>query len=54
MAQPARITLLHPRGEGFWWLVVESPLLVVLVGLGFHFFLGPTLLADLEEFEEAH
>ena len=51
-AQPYRITLLHPRGEGFWWLVVEPPLLVVLVGLVFHFFLAPSLLADLEEADE--
>ncbi|MFN2468225.1 MAG: hypothetical protein ABR521_08890 [Gaiellaceae bacterium] len=52
IAQPYRITLLHPRGEGFWWLVVEPPLLVVLVGLVFHLFLAPPLLADLEEADE--
>ena len=47
--QPERITLLHPRGEGFWWLVVEAPLLVVLVGALFHFLVLPGLLADLGE-----
>jgi hypothetical protein len=36
VAQPYRITLLHPFGEGFWWLVGgESPLYVVLAGLVF-------------------
>ena len=30
--QPWRVTLLHPHGQGFWWLVVEPPLLVVAVG----------------------
>ena len=52
LLQPYRVTLLHPRGESFWWLVVEPPLLVVLVGLLFHFVVVPGLLADLEE-EEA-
>ena len=47
--QPYRITLLHPRGESFWWLVVEPPLLVIAVGLLFHFFVVPGLLEDLEE-----
>jgi hypothetical protein len=49
IAQPYRITLLHPRGESFWWLVVEPPLLVVAVGLLFHFVVLPGLLEDLEE-----
>src|SRR2546423_13507990 len=47
--QPYRVTLLHPRGQGFWWLFVEPPLLVVLVGLFFHFIVVPGLLEDLEE-----
>ena len=34
--QPWRLTLLHPYGQGFWWLVVEPPLLVVLAGILFH------------------
>jgi hypothetical protein len=49
LLQPYRITLLHPRGESFWWLVVEPPLLVVAVGLLFHFVVLPGLLEDLEE-----
>jgi hypothetical protein len=49
IVQPYRITLLHPRGEGFWWLVVEPPLLVIAVGLLFYFVVLPGLLEDLEE-----
>jgi len=47
--QPYRITLLHPRGEGFWWLFVQPPLLVVAVGLLFYFVVLPGLLEDLGE-----
>jgi hypothetical protein len=47
--QPYRVTLLHPRGQGFWWLVVEPPLLVMAVGLLFHFLVLPGLLEDLED-----
>ena len=46
--QPYRLTLLHPRGQGFWWLVVEPPLLVVLAGIAFTFVVARPLLADLE------
>jgi hypothetical protein len=49
IVQPYRITLLHPRGQGFWWLFVEPPLLVVAVGLLFYFFVLPGLLEDLGE-----
>ncbi len=49
IAQPDRLTLLHPRGEGFWWLVVEPQLLVIAVGLLFHFVVVPGLLEDLED-----
>lgn len=49
LLQPYRLTFLHPRGQGFWWLVVEPPLLVMLVGLLFHFLVVPGLAADLEE-----
>jgi hypothetical protein len=49
IAQPYRLTLLHPRGEGFWWLVVEPPLLVIAVSLLFHFLVLRGLLEDLEE-----
>ena len=49
LVQPYRLTLLHPRGQGFWWLFVEPPLLVIAVGLFFHFVVLPGLLEDLEE-----
>ena len=51
--QPYRLTVLHPYGQGFWWLFSEPPLYVVLVGLGFALFLAPALLKDLEEAEDA-
>ena len=35
IVQPYRITLLHPRGEGFWYLAVQPPLLVVAAGVLF-------------------
>lgn len=47
--QPYRVTLLHPRGQGFWWLVAEPPLLVVVVGVVFSLVVARPLLADLEE-----
>ena len=53
LVQPDRITLLHPYGQGFWWLFVEPPLLVIAVGLFFHFVVVPGLLEDLEEEEHA-
>jgi hypothetical protein len=46
--QPYRVTLLHPRGQGFWWLVVEPPLLVILVGVLFSLVVAPGLLEDLD------
>jgi hypothetical protein len=49
VAQPYRITLLHPRGQGFWWLAVEPPLLVALVGVLFSLVVVPGLVEDLEE-----
>lgn len=50
--QPYRLTLLHPHGQGFWWLLAEPPLYVVLVGVLFRFLLVPGLLADLRAVEE--
>ena len=47
--QPYRLTVLHPHGQGFWWLFVEPPLLVIAVGLLFYFVVVPGLLEDLEE-----
>ena len=49
VVQPYRVTLLHPTGQGFWWLFVEPPLLVVAVGLFFYFVITPGLLRDLAE-----
>ena len=51
LVQPYRITLLHPYGQGIWWLISEPPLYVVLVGLLFHWLVAPGLLDDLEEAE---
>ena len=51
--QPHRLTFLHPHGQGFWWLLAEPPLYVVLVGLTFAVFLAPALIQDLEEAEDA-
>jgi hypothetical protein len=47
--QPWRMTLLHPYGQGFWWLLVEPPLLVVAAGLLFHAFVARPLVHDLED-----
>ena len=52
LAQPYRVTLLDPDKHGFWHLAVQPPLLVILVGIVFHFWVVPGLLADLEEIEE--
>jgi hypothetical protein len=47
--QPWRMTLLHPLGQGFWWLVAEPPLLVVVAGIVFHLLVARPLVDDLEE-----
>jgi hypothetical protein len=52
VAQPYRVTLLHPRGQSFWWLAVEPPLLVVLVGVLFSLVVAPGLLEDLPKEDE--
>jgi hypothetical protein len=46
--QPYRITLLHPHGQGFWWLLVEPPLLAVAVGVVFALFVAPGVVEDLQ------
>jgi hypothetical protein len=48
--QPWRVTLLHPYGQGFWWLVVEPPLLVIAAGLVFAL-VAPAIVRDLQEEE---
>jgi hypothetical protein len=49
LAQPWRLTLLHPHGQGFWWLFTEPPLYVVLVGVLFRVFVARGLVEDMEE-----
>jgi len=49
--QPYRVTVLDPEGQGFWWLFVEPPLLVILVGVLFAWLVAPGLIRDLEEQE---
>ena len=51
IAQPYRLTLLHPHGQGFWWLVIEPPLLVVVAGVAFAALVAPGLLEDIEAVE---
>jgi hypothetical protein len=46
--QPWRLTLLHPHGQGIWWLLGESPLYVVLVGVLFRVLLAPGIVEDLQ------
>lgn len=46
--QPSRLTLLHPHGQGFWWLAIEAPLLVAIAGLAFAVFVARPLVAELE------
>ena len=48
LIQPYRITLLHPHGQGFWWLVVQPPIWILLAGIGFHFFVARPLIEDME------
>jgi hypothetical protein len=48
LLQPWRLTLVHPHGQGFWWLLAEPPLYVVLVGVLFRWVIAPGLVADLE------
>jgi hypothetical protein len=47
--QPYRLTFLHPHGQGFWWLLVEPPLLVVGAGIVFAVLVAPGLIEDLEQ-----
>lgn len=49
LAQPYRITLLHPFNEGFWWIVGgETPLYVVLAGVLFWRIVAIPLAKDLD------
>jgi hypothetical protein len=49
--QPYRVTLLHPHGQGFWWLLVEPPLLAIGVGVVFALFVAPSVIEDLQDAE---
>jgi ABC-type uncharacterized transport system permease subunit len=49
IVQPYRVTLLHPHGQGFWWLAIEPPLMVMIAGALFHVFVARMLLEDLAE-----
>ncbi len=49
IVQPYRLTLLHPHDQGFWWLFVEPPLLVVFAGALFHLFVARVVIEDLLE-----
>jgi hypothetical protein len=49
LLQPWRVTLLHPFGQGFWWLLAEPPMYVVLVGVLFRLLVAPGLVEDMEE-----
>ena len=46
--QPYRLTILHPRGQGFWWLLLEPPLLIAAAGVIFALVVARPLLTDLE------
>lgn len=48
LVQPYRLTILHPHGQGFWWLVSEPPLYVVLAGVVFRLVVAKPLVQDLE------
>ena len=50
--QPYRITLLDPHGQGFWWLLVQPPLLAVGAGIVFALLVAPGLIEDLEAGED--
>jgi hypothetical protein len=49
--QPYRLTILHPHGQGLWWLVAEPQLWVLLVGLLFAWLVAPGLIEDLDAAE---
>jgi len=48
IVQPYRLTLLHPHHQGFWWLVIEPPLLIAAAGVFFALVIARPLVADLE------
>jgi hypothetical protein len=48
LLQPYRLTFLRPHDQGFWWLVMEPPLIVILIGVLFAAFVAPGLVEDLD------
>ena len=48
IVQPYRLTLLHPMHQGFWWLLIEPPLLVMIAGVFFALVVARPLLTDME------
>jgi hypothetical protein len=54
IAQPYRVTFFYPEGKEFWDWVVQPPLLVVVVGLLFSFFVAPGLVEDLEQADDTN
>jgi hypothetical protein len=54
LLQPYRVTLFEPLGQGFWWLAVEPPMLVVLVGVLFHLVVARGLVRDLLDAGSRH
>jgi hypothetical protein len=53
IVQPWRLTVLHPLHQGFWWLLIEPPLLVVLAGIVFSLVVARPLLQEMEERDAA-
>jgi hypothetical protein len=51
--QPYRLTILHPRGQGLCWLLIEPPLLIAAAGVIFALVVARPLLTDLEEHDVA-
>ena len=49
LVQPWRLTLLHPTAQGFWWLIAEPPIYVVLVGVLFRVLIARPLVQDMED-----
>jgi hypothetical protein len=49
IAQPYRVTFLHPEGKGFYDFLVQPPLLVIGVGAFFSLVIARGLLRDLRE-----
>ena len=51
VAQPWRLTLLHPYGESVMWLLAEPPLYAVIVGLLFRVLIAPSIVEDMRAAE---